>query len=186
MIPELTEGRRIVATLMDWLQIPINDQDGDTPKRVAQMYLEVFNGLYTDAPEPKLFKANSGYICVTDISFSSMCEHHLLPFFGKCGVVYWTDSGMVLGLSKIARIVEWCSARPQLQEKLTEKIAQKIGTIPELEVKGVYVVMSAEHTCMTMRGIKAMGSITNTAVMAGDIDKEEAIQLLTAQSLFKD
>lgn len=182
--PDIEKGKQIIAELIAWLGIP--KVLTETPERVAKMYLELCKGLYEPAPIPKLFKANRGYVCVTDIIFSSMCEHHLLPFFGKCGVVYWTEDDMVLGLSKIARIVDWCSARPNLQENLTKEIADRIWDISGLNVKGIYVVMSAEHTCMTIRGIKAKGSVTNTAFMSGDIDKEEAIGLLTAHSLFKE
>lgn len=182
--PDIDKGKLIIDQLIDWLGIP--NASAETSERVAKMYVELCKGLYEYAPIPKLFKANIGYVCVTDIVFSSLCEHHLLPFFGKCGVVYWTEDNMVLGLSKIARIIEWCSARPNLQENLTREIADRIWDISGLNVKGIYVVMSAEHTCMTIRGIKAKGSVTNTAFMAGDIDKEEAVRVLTAKSFFKE
>lgn len=177
--PDLKTGERIIANLMHWLNIPADDSTEDTPKRIAEMYVnEIFSGLYTDPPEVKLFKAGKEYVCVKDIYFTSFCSHHLLPFSGKCAVVYWTDSGLVIGLSKIARIVKYCAARPTLQEKLTENIAKTISDIEALDTKGVYVVVTASHNCMSIRGIGAIGSKTNTSILIGDIDKEEAIRLL--------
>lgn len=121
------------------------------------------------------FLANSIYV--------HNCEHHLLPFFGKCGVVYVVnDSGTIIGLSKIPRIINYFSSKPQLQERLNKEIAEYI--MKTLKPIGVYVVMSAVHSCVSIRGVKARGSITNTAVMLGDIDKDEAIRLLEINKFF--
>jgi len=183
-MPDIEKGKEIIKSLMDWLEIEETEATKETPERVAKMYLEVFSGLYKDFPVMKLFDANQNYICVTDISFTSFCEHHLLPFYGKCGVVYFSDGKKVLGLSKIPRIVEYCSSRPSIQERLTEEIAERIMEIDGLNAKGVYVSMVAEHSCMTIRGIKAVGSRTSTASLMGEIDKEEAIKLLTLNNFF--
>lgn len=183
--PDIKKGEKIIKDLLDWLKIPETESTKETPYRVAKMYLELFNGLYTNPPKMKLFDGNSNYVCVTDIPFVSFCEHHLLPFFGKCGIVYFTRSGKIVGLSKLARLVKYLSSKPQLQENLTDEIANYVMNIKGLDVLGVYVVISAEHSCMTIRGIKAIGSITNTAKIIGDIDKDEAIKLLTINNFFR-
>lgn len=181
-LPDVKEGEQIVKSLMHWLQISVHEGTKDTPLRVAKMYLEVFKGLYLDPPPLKSFTAKDGYVAVTDIYFSSFCMHHMLPFIGRCGVVYHSK-GKVIGISKIPRIIDYWSSRPQIQEDLTMNIAEDIMT--RLKPHGVYVVMSAEHSCSSIRGIKAMGSMTNTASLIGDIDKEEAIRLLNQQSFFR-
>lgn len=181
-LPDAKQGQKIVKELMCWLQIPETESTKETPARVAKMYLEIFHGLYTNPPILKSFEAKDGYVAVTDIYFSSMCEHHLLPFIGRCGVVYHSR-GRVAGISKIPRIVNYWSARPQIQENLTMQIAEDI--MQRLRPHGVYVVMSAEHSCCSIRGVKAMGSVTNTASILGEIDKEEAIRLLHQQAFFR-
>jgi GTP cyclohydrolase IA len=181
MIPDVKRGEKIIADLMQWLQVPGTESTRETPRRVAKMYSELFHGLYEKPPRITTFKGEDGYVAVSDIHFNSVCEHHLLPFMGKCGVVYHSR-GRVIGLSKIPRIVEHWSARPNIQENLTMQIAEDIKT--RLRPYGVYVVMSARHSCMEIRGIKARGSITNTAVVLGDIDKDEAIRLLQAKNFF--
>lgn len=182
--PNLAEGERIISDLMKWLKIQESDSTKNTARRVAKMYLEVFKGLYTKHPKVVTFEANDNYVCVTDIFFSSFCSHHLLPFTGKCGVVYHASNGKVIGISKIPRIVEFWASRPQLQENLTNQIAHDLMNNKILHPKGVYVVMSAEHSCSVIRGIKAVGSKTNTAVILGDIDKEEANNLLGINKFF--
>ena len=187
LTPEIAEGKKIIANLMEWLGIQITPSTERTPERVAKMYLEVFKGMYCEPPAITVFKAEESkdtYVCVTDIFFNSFCEHHLLPFSGKCGIVYRVNrAGDVIGLSKLPRIVEFFSSKPQLQEKLTFEVANDV--MQRLKPKGVYVAMSAEHTCMTIRGIKARGSKTNTSAMLGDIDKEEAIRLLETKKFFE-
>lgn len=183
MKPKLADGIAIIEDLMKWLQIPITDSTKDTPRRVAKMYVdELFSGLYNEKPTIKTFQVkDKQYVSITDIYFTSFCEHHLLPFYGKCGVVYFTE-GEVIGLSKIPRIVEYWSSRPQLQEQLTNQIAEDL--MERLKPLGVYVAMSAEHMCMQIRGIKARGSKTNTAKMLGEIDKQESMRLLQMDKFF--
>ncbi len=139
-----------------------------TPKRVARMYAEMFEGLNSDPREHVLsiFTENQydEIVLLKDIPFHSMCEHHLLPFMGHAHVAY-IPRGKVLGLSKIARIVSCFARRPQMQERLTYEIAEFIMT--EVGALGVGVVMKASHTCMTARGVKKAGSSMVTSAMLG-------------------
>jgi GTP cyclohydrolase IA len=140
----------------------------DTPKRVAKMYEELFVGLNQDPKE--YFETTFGeeheeLVLVKDIPFYSMCEHHLVPFFGQAHVAYIPRNGKVTGLSKLARAVEAVSRRPQLQERITSTIADSI--METLEPHGVMVVIEAEHMCMTMRGVKKPGSKTVTSAVRG-------------------
>ncbi|AOX21315.1 GTP cyclohydrolase I [Kozakia baliensis] len=141
----------------------------ETPQRVARMYLDVLGGLHQD-PREHLYKQfvadhHEGAVIVRDIGFHSMCEHHLLPFFGKAHVAYLPEDGRLTGLSKIARMVDALARRPQLQERLTDQIAASI--IEVLEPKAVMVLVEAEHMCMAMRGIRSVGSRTVTTVARG-------------------
>jgi GTP cyclohydrolase IA len=139
----------------------------DTPARVARMYAELFSGLHDDprAHLKKFFTEKyDEMVLVRDISFNSMCEHHLLPFTGVAHIGY-VPSGKVVGLSKLARVVESVSRRPQVQERMTEVIADLL--IDELEVKGVAVVIEATHSCMTIRGVRKPGSVCVTSAMKG-------------------
>jgi GTP cyclohydrolase I len=145
------------------------DREGllETPARVARMYAELFSGLHNDPREHlrKFFTEKyDELVLVRDISFNSMCEHHLLPFMGVAHVGY-IPNGRVIGLSKLARVVEVVSKRPQVQERMTEEIAHLL--IEELDVKGVAVVVEATHTCMTIRGIRKPGSLCVTSAMKG-------------------
>jgi GTP cyclohydrolase I len=139
----------------------------ETPARVARMYAELFCGLTSD-PSRHLKKVFTDtydeMVLVRDIAFNSMCEHHLLPFLGKAHVGY-LPRGKVTGLSKLARVVEEISRRPQIQERMTQQIADLINA--ELDPKGVIVILEAEHTCMTIRGIKKPGSLTVTSAVRG-------------------
>lgn len=145
------------------------DREGllETPARVARMYAEMFSGLHDD-PRIHLKKVFTEkydeVVLVKDISFNSMCEHHMLPFHGKAHIGYIPD-GKVLGLSKLARVVEVVSKRPQVQERLTETIADLM--VEELAPKGVAVVVEASHSCMTIRGIRKPGSMAVTSAMRG-------------------
>jgi GTP cyclohydrolase I len=145
------------------------DREGlrETPARVARMYKELFSGLH-DNPRRHLKKffteKYDEMVLVRDISFNSMCEHHLLPFTGVAHIGY-VPSGKVVGLSKLARVVESVSHRPQVQERMTEEIANLL--IEELQVKGVAVVIEATHSCMTIRGVRKPGSICVTSAMKG-------------------
>jgi GTP cyclohydrolase IA len=145
------------------------DREGllETPARVSRMYAELFSGLHEDPREhlQKFFSEEyDELVLVRDISFNSMCEHHLLPFMGVAHVGYIPD-GKVIGLSKLARVVEVVSKRPQVQERMTEQVANLL--IEELNVKGVAVVVEATHTCMTIRGIRKPGSLCVTSAMKG-------------------
>ena len=139
----------------------------ETPGRVARVYAELFAGLHDD-PRLHLRKFFSEkydeMVLVRDISFNSMCEHHLLPFTGVAHIGY-IPNGKVVGLSKLARVVESVSRRPQVQERMTEDIANLL--IDELDVKGVAVVIEATHSCMTVRGVRKPGSICVTSAMKG-------------------
>ncbi|MDN5293922.1 MAG: cyclohydrolase [Eubacteriales bacterium] len=153
------------------------DREGlrDTPARVARMYEEIFCGLEQDPREHLQILFNEGHeemVLVKDIPFYSMCEHHLLPFFGKAHVAYIPRGGKITGLSKLARTVETIAKRPQLQERLTGAIADMIMEC--LNPQGVLVVVEAEHMCMTMRGVKKPGSLTVTSAVRGVFKTSEA------------
>jgi GTP cyclohydrolase I len=145
------------------------DREGlrDTPDRVARMYAELFGGLHEE-PRAHLRKffveQYDEIVLVRDISFNSMCEHHMLPFMGQAHIGYVPD-GRVIGLSKLARVVEVVARRPQVQERMTETIANLL--LEELQAKGVAVVIEATHTCMTIRGIRKPGSLCVTSAMKG-------------------
>jgi GTP cyclohydrolase IA len=140
-----------------------------TPGRVAEMYDELFSGLGKDPCEELTVGFEEGHremIVLKDIPFYSMCEHHLLPFFGVAHVGYIpNDSGRVVGASKIARVVEIIARRPQLQERMTTQIADAM--VEGIKPDGVGVVIEAEHLCMTMRGIKKPGSTILTSAVRG-------------------
>ena len=148
----------------------------ETPDRVARMYEEIFAGMYQDAAEPlskRYHVAGNEMVLEKDIVFYSTCEHHLMPFFGKAHVAY-IPKGEVVGLSKIARTVEVFAKRPQLQEQLTAQIADAINE--QLHPMGVMVMLEAEHTCMTMRGVKKPGSKTVSYVTRGIFAEDTALQ----------
>ena len=146
----------------------------DTPERIARMYEEIFAGMEEDVSVHlgKRFHVDDNQMILEkDISFYSMCEHHLLPFFGKVHIAYVPD-GEVLGLSKLARCVETFAKRPQLQERMTAQIADAI--VSHVHPKGVMVMVEAsEHLCMTMRGVKKTGSKTVTCVTRGCFTDDE-------------
>ncbi|MGT2924124.1 GTP cyclohydrolase I FolE [Streptococcus caviae] len=140
----------------------------DTPKRVARMYQEMFSGLNEDPKDQftaVFSEEHDEVVLVKDIPFYSMCEHHLVPFYGTAHVAYMPSGGRVTGLSKLARAVEVASRRPQLQERLTAQVADALEEA--LNPKGVFVMIEAEHMCMTMRGIKKPGSKTVTSAARG-------------------
>ncbi len=144
----------------------------DTPRRVAEAFAEFVSGEGKTAEEhlKKTFTATGDLVLEKDIYFSSTCEHHLMPFFGKIAIAYIPD-GKVVGLSKLARTVEVFSKRLQLQERLTKDIAEEI--MKYLSPKGVMVVCDAEHTCMTCRGVKKAGSKTLSYSVLGDFPEKE-------------
>jgi GTP cyclohydrolase I len=147
------------------------DRDGllDTPNRVARMYAEVCAGLHQEPSEhlATMFEADHDeMVMVRDIPMYSLCEHHLIPFIGKAHVAYIPNrSGNVIGLSKIARLVDGYAKRPQVQERLTRQVADALEE--HLQPRGVLVVMEAEHLCMSMRGVRKAGSSTVTSSVTG-------------------
>jgi GTP cyclohydrolase I len=140
-----------------------------TPDRVADMYAELFAGVGADPRELLTVVAGAGHdemIMVRDIPLYSVCEHHLIPFSGRAHVAYVPNrDGRITGLSKIARVVDLLSKRPQVQERLTTEIADALDAA--LEPRGVFVLIEAEHLCMTMRGIKKPGATTVTSAVRG-------------------
>lgn len=163
------------------------DREGlkETPLRVANMYEELFSGLDDDPKRHlKMFneKSNDEMVIVRDIPFSSMCEHHLLPFVGKAHIAYIPSDNKIIGLSKLARIVDNFAKRPQVQERLTHDIADFLND--NLSPKGVAVIIEAEHMCMSIRGAKASGSKTQTSALRGIMrtdarSRAEVLSLLT-------
>ena len=157
----------------------------DTPDRVARMWQELAAGYEQTAEEPlsRVFPVEGGEMVLEkDITFYSTCEHHLMPFYGKAHVAYVPD-GRVVGLSKLARTVEVFAIRLQIQEKMTGQIADAM--MEYLAPKGVMVVLEAEHTCMTARGIKKPGSKTVTIATRGVFAENEALQTRFFQMLGK-
>jgi len=145
-----------------------------TPARMARMFAEIFDGLEKDPRElirPLRGDKHDEIVLIKNIPFYSMCEHHLLPFLGKAHVAYIPD-GAISGLSKLARVVEMVSHKPQLQERLTAEIADVL--MNSLKPKGVMVVVEAEHLCMTMRGVRKPGAITTTSVVRGIFRSKQA------------
>jgi GTP cyclohydrolase I len=158
-----------------------------TPRRVAEMYAELTAGMREDAQEH--VKALPGdkhdeMVIVKDIHFASLCEHHLAPFVGKCHIAYIPKGGRIVGLSKLARLVDTFARRLQVQERLTSEIADTL--FDGLKPVGVMIVMEAEHTCMTIRGVKKPGAITITSAIRGGFRKDprtraEAMALIRAK-----
>jgi GTP cyclohydrolase I len=148
----------------------------DTPQRVAEMYAELFQGMDKDPKEDLEVGFELGHremVVLKDIPFYSMCEHHLLPFFGVAHVGYIPNAeGRIVGISKLARVVETIARRPQVQERMTTDIADAIDE--GIKPAGVAVVIQAEHLCMTMRGIKKPGSNVITSAIRGAFRKRSA------------
>lgn len=149
----------------------------NTPSRVANMYEEIFSGMDSE-PQELLEVCFSEYhdelVLVKDIPIYSMCEHHLLPFYGRAHVAYIPKGGKIVGISKLARVAEAYARRPQLQERLTSQIADCINNA--LDPYGVGVVIEAEHMCMTMRGIRKPGSVTVTSAVRGIFETRSEIR----------
>jgi GTP cyclohydrolase I len=170
-MPETIDQKRIRAAIREILLAVGEDPDREglkeTPERVGRMYAEIFSGLHKDAGEPLRKTFTEKYdemVLVRDISFESFCEHHLLPFYGKAHIAY-LPNGKIVGLSKLARVVEILSRRPQVQERMTETLADLL--VKRLDARGVAVILEATHTCMTIRGIRKPGSICTTSAMRG-------------------
>ena len=145
------------------------DREGllDTPDRVARMYAEIFAGLRTDPAvylQKTFTQKHDEMVLVKDIEFASCCEHHLLPFFGKAHIAY-LPNGQVVGLSKLARVVDAVARRPQVQERMTEDVADLLDR--HLKPRGVAVIVEASHSCMTIRGVRKPAAMTITSSMRG-------------------
>ncbi|AHM57009.1 GTP cyclohydrolase 1 [Peptoclostridium acidaminophilum DSM 3953] len=164
------------------------DREGlrDTPDRVARMYEEIFVGLNEDPRDYlDVYFEEEKYeeiVLVKDIPFHSVCEHHFVPFFGKAHVAYIPKGGRLTGLSKLARVVDVVAKRPQLQERISQTVADII--MEKLQPYGVVVVIEAEHMCMTMRGVKKPGSTTVTSAIRG-IFKNDTAARAEIMSLIK-
>ena len=183
------DAARVEAAVRELLLAIGEDPDREglkgTPDRIARACAEIFGGMQED-PSAHLLRQfvepeSEDMVIVKDIPFSSMCEHHLLPFTGKAHVCYLPREGRITGLSKVARCVSGYARRPQLQERLTRQIADAVEA--RLDPYGVLVVLEATHTCMTMRGIRSAGSVTVTSAVRGwfkeDLKaREEALRLI--------
>ena len=145
-----------------------------TPERVAEMYAELTAGMHQDPQQhviPLPGDTHEEMVILKDISIASICEHHLAPFVGKCHIAYIPKNGRILGLSKLARLAEAFARRLQVQERLTQEIADTL--YQGLKPLGVMVVIEAEHTCMTLRGVKKPGAITVTSAVLGGFRKDQ-------------
>lgn len=193
MSMHLTYGKidkpRIEAAVREFLAAIGDDPDREgiqgTPDRVARACEEIFGGMQEDPSQHLLRQfhepGNENMVIVKDIPFNSMCEHHLLPFTGTAHICYLPRDGRITGISKLARCVSGYARRPQLQERLTEQIADAL--VERLEPRGVLVVLQAEHSCMCIRGIRSVGSSTVTSAVRGwfkdDLKaREEALRLI--------
>ena len=165
------------------------DREGlqKTPTRVARMYEEVFAGMTEDPAchfETTFDEGHEEMVIVRDIPFYSICEHHLVPFFGMAHVAYIpAQDGRICGLSKLARLVDAYAKRPQVQERLTSQIADTL--IEQLHPQGALVVLEAEHLCMSMRGIKKPGSKTTTSAVRGIFEKSLATRSEALNLIFR-
>jgi GTP cyclohydrolase IA len=176
MIDEAKIKKAVKAIIEAIGEDPNREGIKDTPKRVAEMYTELFQGLYKDPKEDLFVEFELGHremVILKDIPFYSMCEHHLLPFYGVAHVGYIpNDEGRIVGISKLARVVETIARRPQVQERMTTDIADTI--MNGLKADGVGVVIQAEHLCMIMRGIKKPGSNVITSALRGTFRSKAA------------
>lgn len=170
-LQRIAEGVRLMLEGMG--EDPDRDGLQKTPERVAEFYAELTEGMWTDPREqiiPLPGDTHDEMVLVKDISIASVCEHHLAPFVGKCHIAYIPKNGRIIGLSKLARIAEIFARRLQVQERLTQQIAETL--FEGLEPIGVMVVVEAEHTCMTLRGVKKPGAITITSAVLGGFRKD--------------
>ena len=165
-LKKIADGVRLILEGIG--EDPARDGLVRTPERVAEFYAELTAGMWEEAREhinPLPGDSHDEMVIVKDISIASVCEHHLAPFVGKCHIAYIPKNGRIIGLSKLARIAEVFSHRLQVQERLTQEIARTL--FEELEPLGVMVVIEAEHTCMTLRGVKKPGALTLTSAVLG-------------------
>ena len=182
-LARIAEGVRLILEGIG--EDPNREGLRDTPQRVAEMYEELTAGMREDPSEhivPLSGNKHDEMVIVKDISIASLCEHHLAPFVGKCHIAYIPKNGNILGVSKLARLAETFARRLQLQERLTSEIANTL--YEKLGALGVMVVIEAEHTCMTLRGVKKPGAQTVTSAVLGGFRKDprtraEAMSLIT-------
>ena len=170
-LERIAEGVRIVLEGIG--EDPNREGLRDTPRRVAEMYAELTAGMREDPRQhivPLSGNKHDEMVIVKDIAIASLCEHHLAPFVGKCHIAYIPRNGNILGVSKLARLAETFARRLQLQERLTSEIANTL--FEELKPLGVMVVIEAEHTCMTLRGVKKSGAQTVTSAVLGGFRKD--------------
>jgi GTP cyclohydrolase IA len=185
--PTRAEAEAAVETLLRWIgEDPSREGLVDTPRRVATAYYELFSGYGVSAEDilGRTFEEVAGYeelVLIRDIPFFSHCEHHLVPIIGKAHVGYLPDK-RVVGLSKIARVVDMYARRLQTQEAMTAQVAEAIDT--HLKPLGVAIVLEAEHMCMAMRGIRIMGSTTMTSTFTG-VFNEDANQQMRFMSMLR-
>jgi GTP cyclohydrolase I len=185
-VPDLEAIEGAVRTILEAIgEDPTREGLVDTPRRVARMYAEVFDGLRQNPREilERVFvqEEHRELVMVKDIPFYSMCEHHLVPFHGSAHVAY-LPKGTLTGLSKLARLVEAYARRPQLQERLTTQIADTL--MDTVEPYGVLVVIEAEHLCMSMRGVRKPGAVTVTSAVRGTFAKNAATRSEAFSLLF--
>ena len=182
---DLTRAERAMREFLTAVGVDLAAQGmEETPARVAQLYADLFSGLHTDTRDlwaDVLTEETDGLVAVRSISFHSVCEHHLLPFFGTAHIVYRPHAGHVAGFGVFARLVARMAQRPQLQERLTEDIAREIEQ--GLGAEGVLVVLDARQLCMTMRGAHAHGTRTTTSTCRGGFREDKMMELQAWQML---
>ena len=182
-IEKIAQGVRLMLEGMG--EDPERDGLQRTPERVANFYAELTEGMWQDAKAEIVALPGDSHdemVIVKDISIASVCEHHLAPFVGKVSIAYIPKNGKIVGLSKLARIAEIFARRLQVQERLTKQIADTL--FEELKPLGVMVVMEAEHTCMTLRGVKKPGAKTVTSAVLGGFRRDPRTRA-EAMSLIK-
>ena len=176
---DLTRAERAMREFLTAVGVDLAAQGmEETPARVAQLYADLFSGLHTDTRDlwaDVLTEETDGLVAVRSISFHSVCEHHLLPFFGTAHIVYRPHAGRVAGFGIFTRLVERMARRPQLQERLTGDIAREIEQ--GLGAEGVLVVLDAQQLCMTMRGARAHGTRTTTSACRGLFREDKTMEL---------
>lgn len=171
------EAELAVATLLDYIGVPIDNGTTDTPARVVRAFAEMTAGYDVDVPallERTFDDHCDEMIVVSDIEFTSLCEHHLLPFMGTADVCYIPQDGKVVGLSKIPRLVDAFAKRLQLQERLTRQIAEAL--VEHLDPLGVGVVITAKHLCMSCRGVRKPGAAMTTSAMLGKLRESDVVR----------
>src|ERR1700752_3721913 len=186
-LERIAEGVRLILEGIG--EDPNREGLKETPRRVANMYAELTAGMRQNPSEhivPLTGNKHDEMVIVKDIAIASLCEHHLAPFFGRCHIAYIPKNGNILGVSKLARLAEVFARRLQLQERLTSEIANTL--YEKLKPLGVMVVIEAEHTCMTVRGVKKPGAQTVTSAVLGGFRKDsrtraEAMALITGKTI---